>query len=359
MGVAVFGGDRMGNWATSLGVSGIGTGLSLSGISAQPPSGSASEAAAQDESVASDAPAIAVHLVEPPQTTLGLVPGAAVPWTDLALERRLQDAAIQALGSPILDGTGYGSTVAISLRHLPTGASASINADLPIVPASVYKLGVLGEVFSERAAGQLSLGDRLSLIWDDWEDGAGVLQGRIGDVLPVEELVRLMIGVSDNIAANVLVRRVGLESVNRWYQSHDLRKTYLTEDDRPYNTTSAETADLLTQLVTGQLADEDATAQMLNYMAQEQPAAWIRPALPPDVIVAHKSGQIPGVRNDAAIIFGPSGPYVLVIFTNNLWDDTTGEAVIASVARAAHTYLSETYPPAFFQLATLPPTPSG
>ena len=36
-----------------------------------------------------------------------------------------------------------------------------------------------------------------------------------------------MIGVSDNIAANALVRRVGLELVNRWYQSHDLTGTYL------------------------------------------------------------------------------------------------------------------------------------
>ena len=98
---------------------------------------------------------------------------------------------------------------------------------------------------------------------------------------------------------------------------------------------------------------------MLRYMAQEQPAAWIRPALPAEVTVAHKSGQLPGIRNDAAIVFGPSGPYVLVVLTNNLWDDATGEAVIARVARAANSYLTESYPPALFHLSAQPPTSGG
>jgi beta-lactamase class A len=282
----------------------------------------------------------ASHIVDAPLTGLRTVHGAPAAWTDLALQHELA-----RLAPP------HGAArLSVAVQHLPTGASASLNGDAAHTPASLYKVGVLGEVLAERAAGRLSLGDRLWLTWDDWYDGAGVLQGRIGEAVSVEELVRLMIGFSDNVAANALMRRVGLENVNQFYAAHGLAKTHLYADDRPDVATADEMAALLAQLVTEQLVDDESTLYMLQYLAQTQPAAWIREALPPDVTVAHKSGQLLGVRNDAAIVYGPSGPYVLVVLAEDLADDTYGETLITRVAETVNDYLARTYPAALFDV---------
>ena len=282
----------------------------------------------------------AVHLVDAPLMGLRTIHGAPDPWIDLALQ-----AELERLAPP-----RGAARLSVSVRHLPTGASASLNGEAAHTPASLYKVGVLGEVLAQRAVGNLSLTDRLWLTWDDWYDGAGVLQGRIGEGFSVEELLRLMIGYSDNVAASALMRRVGLDSVNYFYAAHGLTRTRLYADDRPDVVTADDMASLLTQLVTQALTDDESTLYMLQYLAQTQPAAWIRESLPPDVTVAHKSGQLLGVRNDAAIVYGPSGPYVLVVLTEDMADDTYGEALIRLVTDAVDDYLSRSYPAAIFDV---------
>jgi beta-lactamase class A len=51
------------------------------------------------------------------------------------------------------------------------------------------------------------------------------------------------------------------------------------------------------------------------------------------VPVAHKSGQLPGVRHDAGVVYGPGGPYVVVVLTDDLADQGEAEAFIAGLAR--------------------------
>jgi beta-lactamase class A len=272
-----------------------------------------------------------------PAAGLRLVREGPPAWTDLALENKLGSLATAAPGR-----------VSVAVRHVPTGASALLDADTPMSPASVFKLGVLGEIVEQRAAGTLSLDERLWLLPEDWADGAGILQWRIGESITVREAARLMIAWSDNIAANALLRRVGYDGVNRFYAAHDMPSSHIYPDYRPDVTTAAETAALLARLVTGQLAGDEDSSLMLQYLAQWQPAAWVRDGLPGDVTVAHKSGQLPGIRNDAAIVYAPSGPYVVVVLTDRLTDDFAGEAFIARVADLVHTHLQESYPAGLF-----------
>jgi beta-lactamase class A len=156
----------------------------------------------------------------------------------------------------------------------------------------------------------------------------------------VGEALRLMVGVSDNTAALALMRRIGVDAVNAGYDRLGLAHTHFFPDDRPDVTTAGETATLLSLLATGRLAGPDATGAMLDLLAQDQPQAWIQWALPGDTAVAHKSGQLPGVRNDAAIVYGPGGPYVLVVLADRLWDGADGEDAIATIAQAVNAYFT-------------------
>lgn len=231
--------------------------------------------------------------------------------------------------------------VGVAVRQLSTGASATLAGEVTMPPASVFKLGVLVEAFRQVDDGRLTLEDMLLLMPSDRIVGAGVLQTRIGQRVAVGEALRLMIGLSDNTAAEVLIRRLGTDSLNAGYRRLGLTRTYIYPDFRPDMTSASDTATLLALLATGQVAGPNATQLMLDLLVQEQPQAWIRDGLPRNTIVAHKSGQLPGVRNDAAIVYGPDGPYVLVVLTAGLYDERQGEAVISALARETYAYFAQ------------------
>ncbi len=79
---------------------------------------------------------------------------------------------------------------------------------------------------------------------------------------------------------------------------------------------------------------------MLDLLAQDQPQAWIADGTPPEAVVAHKSGQLPGVRNDAALIYTPTGPYALVVLSDGLYDEQAGEQTIARIAAVVYDHFA-------------------
>jgi beta-lactamase class A len=248
-------------------------------------------------------------------------------WTDQTLQERIAAAVPRDIGH-----------VAVAIRHLRTGASVLLDADAVMPPASLFKLGVMVEAFRQIESGALALDEALLLTWDDWAEGSGVLQGRIGNAVSVSEALRLMIGLSDNTAALALLRRLDADAVNAGYARLGLPHSHYYTDWRPDTTTAAETASLLALIAGGQAVGGVATRHMLELMAQDQPQAWIREALPPGTPVAHKSGQLPGVRNDAAIVYGPDGPYVIVVLAEDLSDEADGESIIGTIAGEVHAY---------------------
>ena len=72
---------------------------------------------------------------------------------------------------------------------------------------------------------------------------------------------------------------------------------------------------------------------MIDVMLGNDDATKIVRGLPHGTPCAHKTGEIDGVRNDAAIIdpFGDN-PYVLVVLTRELTNYNAGNAGIAAIA---------------------------
>jgi len=261
-----------------------------------------------------------------------IVSAPARPWLDLELQQDIENAIPRDVG-----------TVAIAVRHVSSGASAGINADRIMTPASTYKLGILLEAARQVEAGELRLDERLLLLPEDWADGAGILQSRIGEYVTVEDALRLMIEISDNTAALTLLRRIGPDAINQGYAELGLARTRIFTDYQPATATAWELSTPLTMLSSGQAAGRMATEYMLGLLALDQPQAWIAsgtPGAPTDTIVAHKSGQLPGVRNDAALVYTPTGPYAIVVLTDDLWDESRGEALIQTIAAAVYDHFA-------------------
>ncbi len=223
-----------------------------------------------------------------------------------------------------------------------TGALASIDAEQAFPAASLFKLPLLVEVLSELDRGQLAAEQRLEIRPEDWTDGSGVLQARVGDRLSVRELTRLMIQESDNIAALVLLDAVGVTTTNATAERLGAHATRLVDhrggETGEHTTSAADMAHLLVGLASGQVVNQHVSEQALALLELKQTVSWLGDGLPFWVKVAHKWGDLPEARNDAGVVFSPRGSYVVVVLTEGGQPDESA-SVIARVSRVGYDYL--------------------
>ena len=88
------------------------------------------------------------------------------------------------------------------------------DGDVILPTASIGKLLLLLTVLDEIDTGRLDPREVLSVTDDDVVADSGLLQHLDQQALPVLDLCRLVGVVSDNLATNVLIRRVGLDRVD-------------------------------------------------------------------------------------------------------------------------------------------------
>ena len=199
--------------------------------------------------------------------------------------------------------------------------------DLPA--ASVIKVPIMVGILSLCQQGSLGLEQRLKVAASDHVGGAGVLHElHDGLEVTIEDLCRLMIVISDNVASNLLLERLGDPAawLERWKLSETVLGRRFMEPPSPQrdNRTSAwDMARFLRELYHGELLDESYTRLALDIMRRQQYREKIPLMLPPDLGVAHKTGELDGVRHDIGIVEVPQHPYVLVLLSEkgaSPWD---------------------------------------
>lgn len=100
-------------------------------------------------------------------------------------------------------------------------------AERTVLPtASAAKLCILCELFRQSADGVLDLDGPVTWTAESFRSGDGVLKAmRRGLALPLYNLAVLMMTVSDNIATQVILERVGGDKVARFMHSLGLKNT--------------------------------------------------------------------------------------------------------------------------------------
>ena len=233
-------------------------------------------------------------------------------------------------------------TIGAVIVDVQTGASASLDAAQSFPAASLFKLPLLLEVLAQEDRGQLDAERWLEIRPEDWTDGSGVLQARVGDRLTVRELTRLMIQESDNIAALVLLDAVGVANTNATAERLGLHATRLVDhrggDTGEHTTSAADMAQLLVGLASGQVINQHVSEAALGLLELKQTVSWLGDGLPFWVKVAHKWGDLPEARNDAGVVFTPRGSYVVAVLTEGGLPDESANA-IARVSRVGYDYL--------------------
>lgn len=259
--------------------------------------------------------------------------------------------------------------VAIGVKHLVTGDTFFHDADAVMSTASLIKVAILIEAYSQADEGKLSLRDKVVLRDQDKVPGSGILTNHFseGVALPLRDCIRLMIALSDNTATNLVLDRVGIANVNDRMAAWGLKQTRLNAKvfrasttsvdparSRRYglgSTTAREMVTLFEKLQTNDGIRPPIKLAMLGHLEKNDDTQKFTRLLPPGVRVAHKDGSVSTARTDAGILYLTSGAVLVCVLTDHNEDrrwgrDNAGNLLCARVARAVYDHYDEkTRPP--------------
>lgn len=217
---------------------------------------------------------------------------------------------LQALVNDLVKDKNMG----ISVRKLgDSGVHA--NGDKQYHPASTYKLYVAYSVLKRIDSGQFS--------WGQTASGGQT----------ISQCLDNMIIYSDNACAEWFGSTINWATISSEARALGASNTIMT---RPFVSTANDLALFLQKLESNQLGlSEPSRARLLDAMKRQV----YRQGIPAGVggPVADKVGFLEGKLHDAAIVYAPSGVYVLVIMTDGLsW------GAIADAARQVHAQIVAT-----------------
>ncbi len=222
----------------------------------------------------------------------------------------------RGLNALLQDLTSTRPNMAIALRALDgSGISANARGSKGYNPASTYKTLVAVEALKRVEQGSLQMSTSVG--------------GR-----SLDSCIQVMIVNSNNDCAKALGDMLGWSNLTSAARGLGMGGTQYGSGANFVSTASDQTL-LLSKLQSGELLSSGNQSLLLGHMKSQQ----YRQGIPKGVggsAVADKPGFIGGILHDAAIVYGPRGPYVLTIYSSSgsSWAD------IASVTGTIHEVMS-------------------
>ena len=267
--------------------------------------------------------------------------------------------------SRIIDNSG--AEMGLSALHLESGQRIDIDAGRVFPLCSVLKIPVLVEAFRQIEEGLFTLDDRWQLTTAEKNLPSGILVFLDDGLAPsVRDLLTLMIIISDNTATDMVMNRLGAGSVTSTMHSLGLTDIHVpmtirqifddllpsadpTQDmlalataprnrtGRSYSLgpdndvgTPAALTELLARIWRGELVSRAACNAMLEILLKQQLNDRLPRYLPPGTRCAHKTGTLPGIRNDSGIIYASGSSQVAVTLFSRWDDDAVADDPIAN-----------------------------
>ena len=233
-----------------------------------------------------------------------------------------------------LRSRGYCGEVGLHISTLDGQLLATHDAGVVFPAASTIKVPLLLLALERAQAGKLDLTERFELRAVDRVGGAGVLHELGAGLRPsLQDLLTLMIVVSDNTATNLVIERLGVDAVNAWLGERGCPHTRLVgklqlppEQHNPAQrrgerncTTASEQARLLLGLWRGERLDPIHRELALSILGRQQQRDILARPLPHDaqgtpLYQTHtKSGELGGVHHDVGLLRLPRGLCVALL----------------------------------------------
>jgi beta-lactamase class A len=254
----------------------------------------------------------------------------------------------------------FPGTVSLYAKNLDTGAAIGIREADPVRTASTIKLPIMLAVFDAVARGQAKWEEPLTLTAQEKVAGSGVLgvEFSTGDQLPIRDVLHLMIVLSDNTAANMILERFTADAVNAYLDKLGIKTTRSMRkvmgsgpaagisaagklpENRKYGlgvSTPRDMVTILERLDSGGIVSPEASREMLAILKRNQDNTGITRRLM-DLPVAHKTGALDALRADVGIVYSKTGKIAMAITVDDMakpdWSpDNAGSLLIADLAK--------------------------
>jgi beta-lactamase class A len=255
-------------------------------------------------------------------------------------------------------------TFALAFKDLTSGEEILINEHQLFHAASTMKTPVMVEVYKQASEGKFSLKDSILIknefisIYDSSTfsispatDSDTLLYNEIGKKHTIYSLMSDMIIVSSNLATNLIIELVGAGNVTNTLRSIGAKEMQVlrgVEDNKAFeagmvNKVCAYDLMLLFEKIDKEeLVNAEASMAMMDILLDQHFNDIIPAKLPKKVKVAHKTGEITGVRHDTGIVYLPDGrKYVLILLSKELKDESAGVKAMANVSEMIYHYVNQ------------------
>lgn len=242
---------------------------------------------------------------------------------------------------------------AIYVKDLKPGGTRNvfINSQEQYQAASLYKLYLMAAVYMSIKEGELTMETEISAKLSHLEEILGSvdygyqhLSSEEIATYTVRECLDRIARISDNYAAIMLAEKIGWTKVQDAAQAMGATSTVIRT---PISTTAEDAGMFLEKLYKGEMVSFDESEDMINFLASAQVNDRIPAKLPETdpstgsaLRIAHKTGELSGVRNDAGIVFLQGNPYVIVMMSKNLKGEDQGVETLAQVSKIVYDYYS-------------------
>lgn len=234
------------------------------------------------------------------------------------------------------------AVIGVSAIHLESGRRLGVRGNERFPMGSVYKFPIVLTALRQVDAGTLKLDQKITIQPKDFSPGWSPLRDDAKGkpvTLTVRELLRYTVSISDNTACDNTIRLLGgpaavakrmaelgvpgirIDRTEKTIAKHLNQpggRAKYTKDVRD-TATPDDMAALLVAFWNGRDGLSKANHDLLMRWMIDTPtgARRIKAVVPPGSVVAHKTGTMPGVVNDAAIVTSPDGKnhVVIVVFS--------------------------------------------
>lgn len=220
--------------------------------------------------------------------------------------------------------------IGLTYYDLQSGNTIAINADKKFIAASTVKVPMNMVLYDMVKDNKISLYDTLTYDKDnDYEGGTGKLKAsQLRSPVSIKTLSDYSILYSDNIAINILIRKIGINNLQ-----HGIELKLGHKIDCTDNYTTASNSAALLKL----LYQNSSNNQYYNRLVYNMKHTIFHDRIDkyiPEIITAHKIGDYNHYVNDIAIMYTHK-PYILTIFTNNI---TGANEKIAQISKLIYKY---------------------
>lgn len=223
------------------------------------------------------------------------------------------------------------------------GESISYHEHEVFQSASLIKIPMIIEGYRQAENKDIYLNQPLTIPRNEVTRGSGVLHTLSDKVfLTVEDLLTLMITISDNTSTNMMMTLLTFEKINQCIQELGLENTVLErrmfdfkalKEGRDNTMSAADTVRCLKAIHTGDFLTKASQERILDIFEQQQFKERLPAMMGKGVKVGNKTGSLRGVMHDAAIIRSETETIYAAVLTEDMASEEESRQIISKIGK--------------------------